>query len=55
MSMYEININGCDDSTVLEIELTKDEASLIEKIAKMSKAQSIYGCMPTIELLEVKK
>ena len=50
MSKYKISIDGCDDSTIFDIELTPTQAKLIEKISKLSYATSTYGCRPTLEV-----
>ena len=52
MSKYKISIDGCDDSTIFDIELTPMQAKLIEKISKLSYDTSTYGCQPTLELTQ---
>jgi len=47
-----INISGCDDRTLVDIELTKDEIRLLESIAEKSKQISTYSCMPTLKVIK---
>lgn len=47
---YKISINGCDDSTHIEMDLDRKEADLVREISRKSKEASTYGCMPTIEI-----
>jgi hypothetical protein len=50
---YKIGIDGCDDSTIFEMELTEDEARLLEKVAAKAKKTSTYSCMPTMEVEQI--
>lgn len=52
MKRYKISIDGCDDSTVFEMELTEQEAELVKRICNRSSETSTYGCMPTMEIEE---
>lgn len=47
---YKVGIHGCDDSTYLIVDLTAEEAALVERLAAMSKEESAYGCMPTMAI-----
>lgn len=47
---YKISIDGCDDSTIFEIELSRAEFHAIERLAQLAEATSEYGCEPTIEI-----
>lgn len=47
---YMIGIHGCDDSTYLVVDLTAEEAALIERLAALSEKESTYGCMPTLAI-----
>ena len=44
--LYEIIVDGCDDSTSIELELTESEFTLVEGIAHLITKASTYGCMP---------
>lgn len=46
-----INIAGCDDNTLIDIELTKDEIKLLELIAEKSMKISTYSCMPVLRVI----
>ncbi len=52
---YEISVDGCDDSTIFKMELTKEEFSLIDKVAKLCTKMSRTGCMPTMEIEKCKE
>ena len=47
---YKVNLSGCDDSTIFNMELTADEALLLIRVSKKSKEMSDYGCMPTLDI-----
>lgn len=47
---YIIAVYGCDDSTIIEKELTDDELKLIQELAKEITEASEYDCMPTMEI-----
>ncbi len=50
---YRILVNGCDDSTIIEKELTEDELKTIQSIALEVTKTSEYMCMPTMEVEEL--
>ena len=50
---YEIILDGCDDSTKFEMELTNEEFELLEKVSAKSNEASKYCCMPRMYLYEV--
>lgn len=47
---YVINISGCDDSTYVELELDAHAASVVERLAAATHAESTYGCQPTMTI-----
>ena len=47
---YIIAVYGCDDSTIIERELTDDELKLVQSIAKQVTEASEYDCMPIMEI-----
>ena len=55
MKTYKISVDGCDDSTEIEMELTGAEWALVKWIAQKITEASTYGCMPTMEIEEVKE
>ena len=52
---YRISVHGCDDSTIIEKELTEDELKTIQLVAKEVTETSEYGCMPTMEVKELEE
>lgn len=52
---YMIIVEGCDDETIIEKDLTIDEFKLIESIAKEITETSKYICMPIMYIKEIKK
>lgn len=53
MKRYEISVDGCDDSTIVEMELNELELEFLKRFSKLVNETSTYGCMPTIDLIEV--
>lgn len=45
---YIITLEGCDDETVFEMNLTEEEAILLQNVAAKANETSTYGCMPTM-------
>ena len=43
---YIITLEGCDDETVFEMDLTEEEKILLENVAAKANERSTYGCMP---------
>ena len=52
---YRILVHGCDDSTIIEKELTEDELKTIQLVAKEVTETSEYECMPTMEVEELEE
>lgn len=50
---YKIDLSGCDDNTIFEIELTQEEYNLLKLVSDKSEQVSTYGCMPTLSIEEV--
>lgn len=48
--MCRIMVCGCDDLTIIEMELTYDEYQIIQIVAEMITEKSTYQCMPTMEV-----
>lgn len=48
--LYEISLDGCDDSTTFCIQLNKVELKLLKKVAKLSIETSVYSCMPRMRI-----
>ncbi|MDW8637052.1 hypothetical protein Q7V72_03400 [Streptococcus suis] len=43
-----ISLYGCDDVTYIDTNVTKAEYIFLEKLEKLSKENSSYGCQPTL-------
>ena len=52
---YRILVHGCDDSTIIEKELTEDELKVIRLVAKEVTETSEYKCMPIMEVKELEE
>lgn len=52
---YRISVHGCDDSTIIERELTEDELKIIQSVAFEVTETSEYMCMPIMEVEEVEE
>jgi hypothetical protein len=52
---YRISVHGCDDSTIIEKELTEDELKIIKSVAKEVTETSEYGCMPIMIVEELEE
>lgn len=50
--MCFIKLSGCDDSTLIEMQLNNVEINFLEKIAEKSKENSNYCCMPTMRIIK---
>lgn len=49
---YNISVDGCDDSTLIKMELDEKEHELINNMITLVNAASSYQCMPTMEMWE---
>lgn len=47
MNLYTVCVNGCDDRTSICIELTDEEAALLDRVLTQLSEASTYGCQPT--------
>jgi hypothetical protein len=52
---YRISVHGCDDSTIIEKELTEDELKVIQSVASEVTETSEYKCMPTMIVEELEE
>lgn len=53
MLKCHIGLHGCDDSTYIEMEVSKSEVEFLKRLSNLSKKESTYGCMPTLEVNEI--
>ena len=51
---YIITLEGCDDETVFEMDLTEEETILLQNVAAKANETSTYDCMPRM-YVEVKE
>lgn len=51
---YRIVLEGCDDSTVFDMELTNEEFDVLKRVSDRANETSYYRCMPRmyIDLIE---
>lgn len=52
MSIKRIRVQGCDDKTVVHMDLTDAEFALLERVSAAVNAASTYGCMPCFHVGE---
>lgn len=50
MPKCNIGLHGCDDSTYIDMEITDEEYEFLKRVSNLSKKESTYGCMPTMEI-----
>lgn len=55
MSLYKIELRGCDDTTSFMKEMTDEELSFLVTIACDANKTSTYSCMPTMHIYEMPK
>lgn len=51
-SKIRVNICGCDDSTIFDLEVNESELLFMKKLSDISEETSKYGCQPIIEIEE---
>lgn len=54
MNKVKFALQGCDDSTTIEIEVTNKELKFLERLEILTNEASSYGCEPTLDIIEVK-
>ena len=50
---YKIEVDGCDDTTELEIELSDFEYLFVKDLAKKITAASTCGCQPRMSISKI--
>ena len=55
MSLYKIELCGCDDHTSFVQEVTDEESDFLVKVAIKANETSTYGYMPTMHIYEIPK
>ena len=46
--LYHIDLNGCDDSTIFEMELSEQEYEFLSRVSELANKTSTYQCMPRL-------
>ena len=52
---YKITLVGCDDTTIVKMKLTEEEANLLQRVAQATKDTSEYGCQPIMVIHKVSR
>ena len=47
-----VHVDGCDDTTTVEIDVTPKQAEFLRQFAAQVKAAAEVGCQPTIRIEE---
>lgn len=50
MSLYQIGLDGCDDSNIFDVELNDQEYAAVKRLADISEAEASYGCEPILTI-----
>jgi len=50
-----VMLDGCDDSTYIPMEVTKEELKLLEVLSDKSEEISTYVCMPKLRIALIKE
>jgi hypothetical protein len=53
MNTIRLNVQGCDDTTTVDIEVTDEQLAFLRRLAILVAESSTYGCQPTIEVVEL--
>ena len=46
--LYRITLEGCDDETIFDMDLTESEYHFISRVSEIANKTSYYGCMPRL-------
>ena len=52
---YLITVDGCDDTTSFELDLTPEELVVAQRIADKCTETSTYGCMPRMTVTQAEE
>jgi len=50
--LINIQLSGCDDTTIFTMDVDEVELLLLQRVAKLSRETSSYSCMPTMKIEE---
>lgn len=48
--LYQIRLIGCDDRTVVTMELSPEHFSVLNDLKRLVNEESYYDCMPTMDI-----
>jgi hypothetical protein len=54
MNKYTIHLHGCDETAIIGVELTDNEAKKFKKVALESMKQSKNSCQPVLTIKKSK-
>lgn len=49
-TQIRVTLSGCDDSTYIDMAVTRDELVAYGRLADAAEAESDYGCQPTMSV-----
>jgi len=50
--LYRVEVEGCDDTTSFDLEMTEEEFTFLSMVAKRCCDESAYVCMPRMYVKE---
>ena len=50
MSLYTVIAEGCDEATLVVIDLSRAESRFVSRLADLITETSTYNCMPTLSI-----
>lgn len=51
MSRYMVHLEGCDDDTFADVELTDEQAEGVRLAGTATRDRSTYGCQPVMSIV----
>lgn len=51
--IHTICLNGCDDDTEFEMDMTEEQFMFLKRVANKANNTSTYGCMPRLYIDDV--
>ena len=53
LETYAISVDGCDDSTIIKLDLSKPQYAILKKVADEITQTSTYVCMPKMKITKI--
>ena len=47
---HRIKVSGCDDSTIVDLDLTDEQVATVRMVAAAITAESQFSCMPRMKV-----